>query len=379
MRRCLLTFILTCVIYAPLIAAGLPQGLIAGDTILAFEVRQESADRWQLLHHDKAVFIGGEMGCRYKRLQMLKEKHGTGRMNMSCKTMGGKQYWADVFVLDGWRIQYHVWTEHFRLLNTHDVRCAWGSYESCRTVLQAKRLAQKLPIKSRTDVVVLLHGIIRSKDSLQKIEDHFTAQGVEVININYASCKRTLAESAKNIHYLFNQRSDIQRISFVTHSMGGLLLRELMRDEQQAWRQRCILDSAVLIFPPNQGAHKANIWHDRWWYKCVLGPAGQELRSDHAQELPQLPMKVGIIAGCAENEKGRSRIIPGDDDGTVGIEETRLSCAQDYAYHKVGHTFGANDPAVIRNIDYFFQYGKFKQQKTATPKIDLSDTVAKKM
>lgn len=338
-------------------AAGMP----ALDSILGYEIRPHTTtSSWSLWHGKQQIFTGGEKGCRYKRLALLKEEFGTGRINIRCKTLGGKQYWADVYVLDGWRIQYHVWTKHYRLLNARDMRYAWGTWATCRTALESERVARRAQAKKDSEVVILLHGIIRSKDSLATMEKYLTDKNVEVLNINYASCQQTIVASVKNIHFLLNHRRDIRKVSFVTHSMGGLILRELMRDNTQEWRARSTLGSSVMIFPPNQGAYKANRWHQRWWYKAVLGPAGQALTSEHAQALPQLPMKLGIIVGSRGDGKGRSRIIPGDDDGTVGIEETRLASATAYSYHNVSHTFGMNDSQVVHEVEHFLAHGAFE-------------------
>ena len=37
--------------------------------------------------------------------------------NLPIRTLGGRQFWADVDWFAGWRIQEHVWTGHHRLLD----------------------------------------------------------------------------------------------------------------------------------------------------------------------------------------------------------------------------------------------------------------------
>ena len=52
-------------------------------------------------------------------------------LNAALLTLGGTQLWADEKLHGGWRIQHHVWTGHYRLLDDQNVRHAWGSYADC--------------------------------------------------------------------------------------------------------------------------------------------------------------------------------------------------------------------------------------------------------
>lgn len=333
-----------------------PPPLQAG--LLGLEISADDTD-YVLREGDSILFSGSRQACRAERLRLLQQRHGRGRWNVRCATLGGKQYWADHYIIDGWRIQQHCNTGHYRLLNPRDVRYAWGSYAACRTALALQRSKNGYGQKIESDVVVILHGIFRSKDAMSKPAQALSNAGYEVININYPSCKAALDDFAKQVNALLNKREDLRQVSFVTHSMGALVLRQLLSDADQPWRQRVELGRAVLIFPPNQGAHKANIWHRRRWYRCVFGPAGRQLCSDIAADLPLLPLQTGIIAGAQGDARGKSRIIPGDDDGTVGIDEVTLDGVSDYAYHKVGHTFGMNKEPVLKDIVSYINAGRF--------------------
>ena len=54
-------------------------------------------------------------------------------VNIPVKTLGGTQFWADTYVHAGWRIQKNVFTGHFRLLDTQNIRRAWGTLADCRS------------------------------------------------------------------------------------------------------------------------------------------------------------------------------------------------------------------------------------------------------
>ncbi len=337
-------------------------GLLGLKICIDQEPVKECAASYSIRENGAPLFTGSKEACLSERLRLLRERHGTGRINMRAPTLGGKQYWADCYIKNGWRIQQHLGTKHYRLLNERDLRYAWGSYEACRLVLAIEHFNSGLLDQVKQKAVVLLHGIVRSKDSLAIPVQHLQAAGYECLNINYPSRIGSIDEFSQQVHGILNKRPDISEVSFVTHSMGGLILRKVLADTTQPWRQQMTLKNAVLMFAPNQGAHKANLWHKKWWYQCIFGPAGEELTSEHAQALPLLPMHTGIIIGQQLSETGKSRIIPGNDDGTVGVEECKLAGVKHYAYHPVGHTYGMNKEPVLADIVSFVNDGVFKSQ-----------------
>ena len=79
-------------------------------------------------------------------------------------TFGGKQLWADEFICAGHRIQQNVVSGHHRLLDPDDVRLAWGTWDQCKERFDRLKEAKDLRVPSR-HLVLLLHGVFRSKDS----------------------------------------------------------------------------------------------------------------------------------------------------------------------------------------------------------------------
>ena len=74
--------------------------------------------------------------------------------------------------------------------------------------------------------VILLHGVGKSKHSMNKLERHLLAKGYRVVNKSYPSFSDTLPVLAeKTIADLLAQCPADQPVHFVTHSMGGILVR----------------------------------------------------------------------------------------------------------------------------------------------------------
>ncbi|MTI71070.1 MAG: hypothetical protein FH751_12545 [Firmicutes bacterium] len=47
--------------------------------------------------------------------------------NIPMKTKGGKVFWNTMCEANGWKIQQNMITKHARILNSSDVRVAWGT------------------------------------------------------------------------------------------------------------------------------------------------------------------------------------------------------------------------------------------------------------
>jgi len=280
-------------------------------------------------------------------------------LNIPLKTLGGKQVWSDVHHLAGWRIQRHVWTQRHRLLDHNNVRRAWGDVTHCRAVLDGWQ--KRLDLQPRSDhLVILLHGIGRSTGTFSRLVGSLKQQGYEVANVSYASTRRPLEAHAETLSSLISDLRGIKTVSFVTHSMGGLVLRQLL-SERRDWQDRIDIFRIVQIAPPNQGSSVARMLKDVWPYQWFYGPAGQQLTPTAVQKLPPLAGEFGIIAGGTGNRYGLNPWIGGDNDGTVRVGETDLPGARDTIRINAFHVIISNRPAAVRAVLNFLKRGVFSE------------------
>ncbi|MPY25364.1 esterase/lipase family protein [Shewanella sp. YLB-07] len=79
------------------------------------------------------------------------------------------------------------------------------------------------------ECVVLLHGLGRSAASMEKLEDRLKDHGYVVANIDYPSRKMSIESLAKIavVEGLETcTKATARQINFVTHSLGGILVRQ---------------------------------------------------------------------------------------------------------------------------------------------------------
>jgi pimeloyl-ACP methyl ester carboxylesterase len=148
------------------------------------------------------------------------------------------------------------------------------------------------------------------------------------------------------------------RINFVGHSMGNLVFR-MMLDKPLAG-----LGRVVMIAPPNMGSYVAEQLENLDIFRWIFGPAGQQLPADNKEFFEKLPVpdcEFGIIAGGKGTGEGYNPLVPGDDDGTVAVEETRLPGAADFIVIRNTHTLILFDPETVSQTIHFLKTGRFKR------------------
>ncbi len=213
------------------------------------------------------------------------------------------------------------------------------------------------------ECVIVLHGMGRTERSMSKIEDRLQDEGYFVWNQRYASTTEPVDElSATTIGegLEFCNHKQAKKINFVTHSLGGILVRYYLQDKEIAR-----LGRIVMLAPPNQGSEVVDALGEYSLYSYAMGPAGMVLGTGPdslPNQLQPIAGEIGVIAGKFTSDPWFSPIIPGADDGKVSVERARLAEMQDFLVVESGHTFIMRDAEVIDQVVYFLRDGKFNPQ-----------------
>jgi pimeloyl-ACP methyl ester carboxylesterase len=280
-------------------------------------------------------------------------KENASRLNLAMKTGGGTQLWTDHLYRDGYRIQQNVLTGHWRLLDAKDVRRAWGTRTSCQSALDDLHPRTDVT-ESPKHVVVLLHGLMRTRHSMKPLEAKLKEEGYpHVIRFSYASTRSSIGNHAAALRELLEQLPSDTQLSFVGHSMGCIVVRHLIGDLQREGDPRRLLArcrSMVMLGPPNQGAAIARRLAPTGLYGIVTGQGGLELGpkwDDFAQHLASPPFPFAIIAGDLSQKRLQNPLVDSSGDYIVSVEEARLDGAESFETVPVLHSVLMNDAAVM--------------------------------
>jgi pimeloyl-ACP methyl ester carboxylesterase len=222
---------------------------------------------------------------------------------------------------------------------------------------------------TRNETVVLLHGLCRTGRSMAKMEKALKAEGYTVINVDYPSRSATIEELAGPVFETFLPSLDPRRpVHFVTHSMGGILLRQYL-ETQAATQLLPNLGRTVMLAPPSRGSEVPDRLGRMKLYRWINGPAGNQLGTGTDSlplRLKEPAMELGVIAGDRSINPVLSLLIPGPDDGKVALARVRTGTETDFIRLHVTHACMMWNKQVIAQTKHFLEHGRFEHPSRPT-------------
>ena len=217
------------------------------------------------------------------------------------------------------------------------------------------------------DYVVLLHGLGRTSASMKRLEYFFKEHGYRVVNLNYPSTRFSVEELA-GVYLDAQLRQTISdpavRIHFITHSLGGIILRQYLSNHTIQ-----NLGRVVMIAPPNHGSDLIDHLRTSALARKLLGPGALELGTDPnaiLNHLGPLDFQCGVIAGDRSLNPFFSRLLKGPNDGKVTVESARVDGMWDFLVLHSSHTWLAWRQQTLDQTLCFLESGHFSRNGKPT-------------
>lgn len=196
----------------------------------------------------------------------------------------------------------------------------------------------------RAEVVVLLHGMLATRRSMAGLAATLSDQGYAVLNWGYPSLTHSIVNHAQRLSELLFELDQDDRFScvhFVTHSMGGIILRYAVNRRST---RKC--SRLVMLAPPNRGSRLANfpLGPLHGWFPQIA-----ELSEAADSLVNSIPEPIGFEVG----------IIAASDDFVVDIGSTGLACQRDHVVVTSSHQRLPRRSETMRYVSRFLAHGRF--------------------
>jgi pimeloyl-ACP methyl ester carboxylesterase len=197
------------------------------------------------------------------------------------------------------------------------------------------------------EVIVLVHGLGRTRLSMLPLEWSMERAGYEVLNWGYSSTCCSVDEIARqlvdDLDEELRERPELAgaRFHFVGHSLGNIVVRSML-----AAGPPVSVGRVVMLAPPNRGSLVADRYER--YLAWLLRPLPELTTRDGstARALPLPPaVEVGVIAGRY--------------DGKVSVADSHLSGQADHVVVPSAHTFIMAREDVRRLVLSFLRTGSF--------------------
>jgi len=253
---------------------------------------------------------------------------------------------------------YYCWIE-MRLIHGRGLR----------PLLTLIAIAASFPTQGQIEVrrdecVVLLHGLFRTAMAMKPMEWYLEEHGYFVVNNSYPSLSHPieeLAEMAVGGGVQACAEEGLERIHFVTHSLGGIILRQFIEHHDLSGLRR-----VVMLGPPNQGSQIADYLSELVFLDPVKPEAITQLGTGPASiplRLGPVKFELGVVAGTFRESTWLPGFPETVSDGTVSVAETIVPGMADFLQLPVTHTFMIWNPEVMEQVAYFLEHGAFRREE----------------
>ena len=176
-------------------------------------------------------------------------------------------------------------------------------------------------------------------------------RGFETLNLPYPSFRQPMDEIVDHVAREIGSSS--KRTHFVTHSMGGIVLRCLAKRHPEL-----VTGKVVMLAPPNQGSEIIDWLEESPLGRLSLGPGGMSLSTTRVpREVPPFEGEhdVSVIMGSKNLMPAFDFLLEGENDGVVTVAGGWVGGVKRLELVDADHTFIMGEKAVLERVAELLQ------------------------
>jgi len=213
-----------------------------------------------------------------------------------------------------------------------------------------------------THKIYILHGYGGSLIQMDKINKGLRHIGYETENYTYPGFTECIDSIGHDL-YVKVKQDNYDSVSFVTHSMGALVVRSMYKYLTPSGHFPYIF-RFVMLAPPNKGTEMADFFSNSS-LKSLLGPNVALMRTDTNSYVLKLPIptcEVGLIVGVKGSKPWFNPFMPDDNDGTVTMKRAILGNEKEIITVRSMHILMPLRKKVIALVLRFMKTGTFSNK-----------------
>ncbi len=283
-----------------------------------------------------------------------------GLAQISMAVLPGWRKYYDIYFYAGWRIQKNEVNCRYRVLSPTGRTWKKQTKEECLSVIDERRERGLSPRNSH--LVIIVPGLNNIISTFSSMEKGLRDRGYETLIWNFASNRADSVGHADRLSSLIGDLEGVEKVSFVAHSMGGLIVRALLAKDHE-WYSRLELGNIVNIASPHGGSFVADLVSEQpqfnGLFEWVCGRAGYDLTTKGAGELPPVKVPIGVMIGGTGNKLGLNPLAGQDNDVVVSRDSAQIELAADFIQVKGSHTLMLWGRQTVKQAIYFIENGQF--------------------
>lgn len=199
----------------------------------------------------------------------------------------------------------------------------------------------------------MLHGLWLRAWVVEPLRRRLASTDMRAVSFGYPTVRRALDDNARDLA-AFADRQPGDRLHFVGHSLGGLVVLRMLAIARPARIGR-----TVLLGSPCLGSHVVETLTKFPGATTILGFAIVQWQRDPVRRVPD-GLEIAAIAGDRPVGIGHVVVpIEPPHDGAVRVAETRLPGLSDHLSLPVTHTGMLFSREVARQTGVYLRSGRF--------------------